>query len=171
MKSSRKILSVSGVITNSSTETFVIMDKRSKEFICKLLENRHKLNKFDGYYDDIPQDQVGKVDVYSGEGGTIYVSDWRDDYKYFLSKLPEDQRKKYTPEIWAISNNLDLAKEQEMLTITIDEGFKGTISWLIKNFFTVESWNSTYRRDPITGKLTEAIDIDTWKSLPKKERS
>ena len=167
----RRILSVSGVITNSSSETFVIIDKRSKEFINKLLQDQHKLNKFDGYYDDLGPEQLGKVDIYSGDGGSLEVEDWLDDYNDFLSDLPEDQRKKFTPEIWALNENLNLAQEQERLTITLDEGFEGTISWLIKNFFVVESWNSPYRRDPKTKRLIEKIDMNTWLTLPTKERS
>ena len=167
----RKILSVSGVITNSSTETFVIIDQRSKEFINKLLRNQHKLNKFDGYYDDLTSEQLGKVDIYSGDGGTIEVEDWMDNYNEYLSELPDDQRKKMTPEIWALNKNYNLDEEKKKLTIFIDEGFEGTISWLIEKFFVVESWMSAYRRDPKTGRLTEKIDYNTWQSLPKKERS
>ena len=137
------IQSISDIITNSSSETFVINGTGiPKEILQKELEtvNRsfprwHEVYK--DYHDflQLSQEEKNKFESASGDGGTLEVKSWEDLYEDWIKDyIPENKRSLVSPEIWALHHEESLEELKNQLMITIDEGFQNTIKYFIENY-------------------------------------
>ena len=177
-----KIQSFSDIITNSSSETFVI---KSNDIPAKILQKElERVNKsFKRWYDvyddyqtfsNLPREEQDKYESCSGDGGTIEVQDWESSYLEWKEDMPESKKDRLTPEIWALNYNEELDELKKQLTVTIDQGFKNTIQYFIENYEVYEEncWNFvTAEKDPVTGRLLKVLSYGDWKKLPEERRA
>lgn len=177
-----KIQSISDVITNSSSETFVIggIDIPGEA----LLEELKTVNKtfprwFDVYenyqdYYKLPAEEKMKFETASGEGGIIEVWDWKKEMEYWMDwAVVEEKRDQVTPEIWALSEKGTLEELKKTLWVRIDEGYKNTINYFLKNYEIYEENCQEHilaKKDPKTGRVLENISYEEYKKLPKDEK-
>lgn len=177
------IQSISDIITNSSSETFVINGTGiPKEILQKELEtvNRsfprwHEVYK--DYHDflQLPQEEKNKFESASGDGGTLEVKSWEDLYEDWIKDyIPENKRSLVSPEIWALHHEESLEELKNQLMITIDEGFQNTIKYFIENYEIYEKncWNFvTGEKDPETGRILRVLSWKEWDKLPEERKA
>lgn len=178
-----KIQSVSDVITNSSSETFVIGDIDIPGEA--LLEELRTVNKtfpkwFDVYenyqdYYKLSEEEKMKFETASGEGGIIEVWDWKKEMEYWVDwAVVEEKRDQVTPEIWALSEKGTLEELKKTLWVRIDEGYKNTINYFLKNYVVYEESCNNYplaEKDPITGRLIRIISYEEYQKLPEERKA
>lgn len=177
------IQSISDIITNSSSETFVINGTGiPKEILQKELEtvNRsfprwHEVYK--DYHDflQLSQEEKNKFESASGDGGTLEVKSWEDQYEDWIKDyIPENKRSLVSPEIWALHHEESLEELKNQLMITIDEGFQNTIKYFIENYEIYEKncWNFvTGEKDPETGRILRVLSWKEWDKLPEERKA
>lgn len=178
-----KIQSVSDIITNSSSETFVITDVSAPKEV--LLEELKSVNKsfprwyevFKDYreYQDLPPKEKAKYENCSGDGGTIEVWDWKTEMENWIDCcIAKSKRHLVTPEIWALSEDRSLEELQKCLWVRIDEGFKNTLNYLLQNYDIYEENCGNYflaEKDPNTGKLLRTVTYEEFGQLPKERKA
>lgn len=176
------IQSISDIITNSSSETFVINGTGiPKEVLQKELETVNKsfprwsdvYNDYQEYY-KLPPEEKDKFEGASGDGGTLEVKSWEDMYSEWIKYIPENKKSLITPEIWALHYEESLEELKNQLTITIDQGFKNTIKYFIENYEIYEKncWNFiTAEKDPETGRILRVLSWKEWDSLPDERKA
>lgn len=178
-----KIQSFSDIITNSSSETFVI---KSNDIPAKILQKElERVNKsFKRWYDvyddyqtfsNLPREEQDKYESCSGDGGTIKVNSWEEEYAEWIQfYIPENKKSLVTPEIWALHHEESLDELKNKLTVTIDQGFKNTIKYFIENYEIYEKncWNFiTAEKDPDTGRLLRVLSWKEWNELPDERKA
>lgn len=178
-----KVQSVSDIITNSSSETFMIGNVDiPKE---ALLEELKTVNKtfpkwFDVYenyqdYYKLPEEEKMKFETASGEGGVIEVWDWKKEMEYWVDwAVVEEKRDQVTPEIWALSEKGTLEELKKTLWVRIDEGFKNTTNYFLKNYEVFEENCSNYpltEKDPATGRLLRILSYEEYQKLPEERKA
>ncbi len=177
------IQSISDIITNSSSETFVINGANiPKEFLQKELVSVNK--SFPRWYDvyqdyqtfkNLPIEEQNKFEGASGDGGSIKVNSWEEEYAEWIQfYIPENKKSLVTPEIWALHHEESLDELKNKLTVTIDQGFKNTIKYFIENYEIYEKncWNFiTAEKDPDTGRLLRVLSWEEWDRLPEERKA
>ena len=137
-----QIQSVSDIITNSSSETFMVTNiDTPKDVLLTELESVNKT--FPRWFDDfkdyqeyykLPEEEKRKYENCSGEGGRLEVWDWKKQMEYWMDwAIVEEKRDQVTPEIWALSEKGSLEELQKTLWVCIDEGFHNTLNYFLKN--------------------------------------
>jgi hypothetical protein len=177
------IQSISDIITNSSSETFVINGTGiPKEILQKELEtvNRsfprwHEVYKDYCDFLQLSQEEKNKFEIASGDGGTLEVKSWEDLYEDWIKDyIPENKRSLVSPEIWALHHEESLEELKNQLMITIDEGFQNTIKYFIENYEIYEKncWNFvTGEKDPETGRILRVLSWKEWDKLPEERKA
>ncbi len=137
-----RIQSTSDLITNSSSEVFVIKaDGFSFEEIKELIESGAK-ERYEAYNKDWESncrkkwDQLEKEDIdgCSGMGGDLDVMSWKEMYNNRKERNPS-----YTVEEFADEEGLDIDSLDQYVWIDIDWARRGTIRFIYDNFEVVEN--------------------------------
>lgn len=140
MKGYIKVGSVSDVITNSSSEVFVLEVTDITKDIKKDIIKYHKEHTW--WHDDFDKlpyeikEMLGGDDVLrtvedmlneqSGEAGDINVYTWEDAYKGYCKLY----KKQCTPEKWAKLVHVDLNEIKKIVVVDVDWKSKATMQWL-----------------------------------------
>lgn len=142
MKYRINIQSVSDIITNSSSEVFVVKAngfsfKEIKELIESGAEARYEAYRKD--WDNNCRknwDQLEKEDLdgRSGMGGDLDVMDWKEMFSNRKEWDPD-----YTVEEFAEDEGVDVDSLDQYAWIDIDRARRGTIRFICDNFEVVES--------------------------------
>lgn len=132
-----KIQSTSDVITNSSSEIFVVKTgtfsiSEIKELVqvvgemcAKAYDENHEAN----YKKDWEQLEKEDLDGYSGMGGELEVRSGREEYEY-RSRWVNN----YTFEDFLEEEGLEEEDIEQYVWIDIDHSRRGTIKYILENF-------------------------------------
>ena len=175
--------STSDVITNSSSEMFVlrnaecypkeILQKELKAF-NKSLPRWHEVCETYQDYLNLPKEEKRKYEHCSGDGGTLRVTDWVDEMEEWIKySVPENKKSRITPEIWSLSEELELDELKKCLWVRIDEGYRNTINYLLENYEIYEK-DCCYieaEKDPQTGRLLSYPEYEDYQKLPKERQA
>lgn len=157
MKGIIKIKSISDVITNSSSEVFVLQNKSDiTEKVKKRILNYHSSHQwYHCDFDNLPSDIIAmmggeenlkKVDDMlnesSGMGGDIEVITWEDAYDAYFQTQPKD--KISTPEQWAKDLNFNLDEAKRIIIVDLDWASKATIRMLKEKFNVIVEGEDSY---------------------------
>lgn len=168
------IQSVSDLITNSSSEIFIVKSdspEEVKELIMNIAEQHEWLEDWEDY-DKPSEEEKSKYDSSSGMGGEIDIETWKETYERHKSYIPENKRRLYTPEVWSIEYKESLNDLKKRLVIDIDWSRKATINWILENLFVYGTTDyGHYKIDPTTGRYLKRVSEEEWKQLPKSERN
>jgi hypothetical protein len=154
------IQSISDLITNSSSELFSVkLEDKSFQEVKDIVEEICTQNQ-----------EYGK-DLSSGMGGLLEFKTWEDKYETHKEDwIPANKRDLFTPEIWSINYKESLDTLKNTIWIDIDEGFKSTIDFILKNFFIYQCDCGFFEKDPSTGRLLRQITVEEWNALPKERQ-
>lgn len=170
-----KIQSFSDVITNSSSETFVINTTEDSKTISKIINKIAEKNWYEGSWEDygkLSEEEKSKYDNSSGMGGEITVKGWEELYESNKSYIPENKRHLYTPEVWSLGYKESLEELKKRVIIDIDWSREATINWILENLFVCDAYTNKYFLvDPNTGRYLKRISEEEWEKLPKNERN
>lgn len=167
------IQSISDLITNSSSEVFIVKSD-SPEEVRELIMNVAEQHKWLGDwkdYDKLSEEEKYKYDSSSGTGGEIDVETWKESYERNKSYIPKNKKHLYTPEIWSIGYKESLNDLKKRLVIDIDWSRKATINWILENLFVYGTDYGYYKIDPNTGRYLKRISEEEWNNLPENERN
>ena len=151
-----KIQSISDVITNSSSEVFVLQSKSDvTEKIKNRILNYHSSHQW--YHDDfdkLPPDILAMIggnknaeaiedmlNNHSGMAGNIEVLTWEDAYKAYCEKYTKC---KCTPEQWAKDLNFDLDEAKRIIIVDLDWASNATIKKLKTKFNVIAEGDDGY---------------------------
>lgn len=137
-----KIQSTSDLITNSSSEVFVIKaDGFSFEEVKELIESGAKAhseayeknweNNYKKSWDEL---EKADMDGYSGMGGELDIMSWKEMYEH-----RREWDLDYTLEEFAEDENVDVEHLDQYIWIDIDWARRATIQFLYDNFEVVEN--------------------------------
>ena len=147
MKGIIAIKNISDVITNSSSEVFMLQTDGVIKGIKNNIEKYHNEhmwyhNDFSELPDDIKQ-LLGGEDILneaekmlnesSGEGGEINIYDWEDAYNGYC-KIYKKHSKSFTPEQWAKKFDIPLEELKKIIVVDVDWAAKVTISMLKERY-------------------------------------
>lgn len=162
-----QIQSVSDVVTNSSSEVFSIYTDLHKDELLKLLKTIHEKHNILTWeqYKKLPIKERKHYDVESGMGGILEVKTFEDSYQEYLQWVPENKKHLYTKEIHALGSELSVEELEKRVIIDIDNGFQGTINWIIENLYVVGAdesvvFNKEGRVIKLLGYDEESYTID-----------
>ena len=145
MKLKVKIQSFSNIITNSSSEMFMLSSNFSTEDFITLITEQNKKAAYKGDwrdYDKLTREKQRQYDVCSGMGGCLEVFDAHRRYvcyskSGFLDEDIEDDPNYVNPEM-SFEDYLKEEKEDYggagSIIVDIDWGFENTIEWLKTEF-------------------------------------
>ena len=94
-----KIQSFSDIITNSSSETFILNSSENFKEISSLLKKIGEEHWYKGSWsdwDNLHKEEQGKYDTGSGMGGDIEVRNWESLYEEYKEYIPENKKDLYT---------------------------------------------------------------------------
>jgi len=140
-----QIQSISDIITNSSSEVFVI--NTSENLVESVVEEILR---------------VGETHLESGEdrcsgmGGELMVYTWKNGFRKFKhtrEKYRNDDT--FTPEKWSEEIGVPLQTLKSIVVIDLDHSRQATISY-IKTFFNASGEDDYY--EPADGKFIDFID-------------
>lgn len=154
-----QIQSISDVVTNSSSEVFSIYTDLHKDELLNLLKTVHKKHNTLTWeqYKKLPPEEKKHYDVESGMGGILEVKTFEDSYQEYLQYVPKNKKHLYTKEIHALGSELSVEELEKRVTIDIDEGFQGTINWILENLYVVGT-----SRPVVTNKEGRVIKLLDW---------
>ena len=176
-----KVQSFSDVITNSSSELFVIKstgNTGSKQEIQNLIDNHCSSHYWKGDYKDfqaLPLEERRKWDICSGDGGCHDVTDSYDRYLQWLehnktdSASMDDLKKDVPYEVYLKY----FTSHKNDIFVNIDHSYLGTINYILENFFVTDHLYEYgyYEIDPGTKRLLKKLTKEEWEKLPKERRS
>ena len=119
-----KIQSISDIITNSSSEVFVI--NNSSEPLHSIVKDIIKTGK--KFYHN--GDECG-----SGMGGDFEVYTWENAFKKYKHRHNYSRNNPdYTPQMWADEIGVPLDRLMSVIIVDIDWSRKATIDYIVKNY-------------------------------------
>jgi hypothetical protein len=155
MKIKLKVQSFSDIITNSSSELFVVKDDRSYETVKEIIERVAETNLKNG------------TDVGSGMGQFLEIKNWEMLYDEAKEDhIAKNKQEFYTPEIWSLEYEEELDELKQLIYIDIDWRRDATIEWIFKNLFVSNIDYGYAERDPETGRILRTVSEETFNSLP-----
>lgn len=157
MKLLIRVQSISDIITNSSSEVFVVTDHSTSAKTLK--EILYKVG--DEFY---PNENC------SGMGGELDICTFDDNYEWWKSNLPENKQNLASKEIYSLQFAQSLEELEKCLWVDIDWSRTSTIKWMIDNLDVLEC-SGPCRVNPETGKIVEIIGWQEWERLPETERN
>lgn len=136
-----KIQSTSDLITNSSSEVFVIKAsdfsfKEVKELIestAKVCHEAYDKDWRNNYKKSWDQLEKENMDGISGMGGELNIMSWKERYEYIT-----EWDSNYTLEKFAKDEGIDIEHLDQYIWINIDWNRRGTIQFIYDNFEVVE---------------------------------
>ena len=147
-----KIRSITNVITNSSSETFIIKNPGISE---KELENilidyhNSKISKrYDG--NDDKDSEYG-----SGDGGIISVKSFLTIFKEEQKLYPKTKQSQFTPEMFALLQELPYEVLKDSYFLDIDEDFSATCKYIFDNYDILQHDGTSHH--PIYDKTGQKI--------------
>lgn len=169
-----KLQSVSDIITNSSSEVFVVKATTPVNDLVNLIEQVANKNYFDGDWDEwekLSDEERAKYDMSSGMGGELEIKTFNNYYNRYVDEcIPENKRELFTKEIYSLQFKESLEELEKLVWIDIDHSRRATISWLLDNLEVVNC-DSYCRIDPETKRVIEVISYSEWSKLPENERN
>lgn len=169
-----RIQSFSDIITNSSSETFIINKSENTKEISELIKKIGEEHWYKGSWSDwekLSKEEQEKYDTSSGMGGDIEVKDWESLYEEYKEYIPENKKGLYTPEVWSLNFPESLEELKNRIWINIDWSRRATINWILHNLWVTDAYSGYYRVEPTTGRFLEMVTEEEWKKLPENERS
>lgn len=169
-----KLQSVSDIITNSSSEVFVVKATTPVNDLVNLIEQVANKNYFDGDWDEwekLSDEERAKYDSSSGMGGDLEVMTFDDYYNQHVDEyIPENKRELFTKEVYSLQFKESLEELEKFVWVDIDHSRRATINWLLNNLEVV-TCDSYCRIDPETKRVIEVVSYSEWKELPENERN
>lgn len=169
-----KLQSVSDIITNSSSEVFVVKATTPVNDLVNLIEQVANKNYFDGDWDEwekLSDEERAKYDMSSGMGGELEIKTFNNYYNRYMDEcIPKNKRELFTKEIYSLQFKESLEELEKLVWIDIDHSRRATISWLLDNLEVVNC-DSYCRIDPETKRVIEVISYSEWSKLPENERN
>lgn len=169
-----KIQSFSDIITNSSSETFIVNATGNLKELCNLIHEVAKGNRYSGSWkdwDDLSKEEQNKYDSSSGMGENLEIETWEDRYNHFKEDIPDNKKEQFTPEIWSLFYQESLDELKKQIWINIDWSRTATINWILENLWVSEAYDGYFRKDSNTGRIVARISEEEWKQLPENERN
>lgn len=162
-----KIKEITDVVTNSSSETFIIKNPGiSKEELIKILEDYHKTHITDNpeRHSDNFDDRFG-----SGMGGIFKVNTFQDKYLEAKKDYPKTKQHLFTPEIYAISQPFPEDVLRDAFFLDIDEDFRATCKYIFDNFEVLDHDGGSHY--PVYDEKGEKIIkiLKSWEEWNKEE--
>lgn len=160
-----KIKEITDVVTNSSSETFIIKNPGiSKEELVKILEDYHKTHVTDNSerYSDKEDSRFG-----SGMGGTFKINSFLDEYKESKQYYPKTKQHLFTPEMFALNQSLPFEILKDAFFLDIDENFGATCKYIFDNFEVLEHDGGGHYLiwDEKGEKIEKVMTWDEWKNF------
>lgn len=181
------IQSYSDLITNSSSETFVVTSDNGKISKATVLRELKMVRDNSIYWRDrfsnwtlflentTLEERYEKYIGCSGDGGTLEVKSWEDMYNEWKdSWIPKNKRDRVTPEIWSLTEKKELDELKKTLTITVDEYSFAIVRYIFDNYVVTEDdcWQSFYaEKDPDTGRILKRVSAEDYEKLPKERKA
>ena len=130
-----KIKEITDVVTNSSSEIFIIKNPGiSKEKLIEILKDYHEKHISDNLDNgDEFDNRFG-----SGMGGIFEVKTFYDKYLEARNDYPKTKQHLFTPEMYAISQPYPEEVLKDALFLNIDENFSATCKYILDNFEIIE---------------------------------
>lgn len=130
-----KIKEITDVVTNSSSETFIIKNPGlTKEELVKILQDYHKTHSTENWDgSDNFDNRFG-----SGMGGIFKVNTFQDEYLEAKKNFPKTKQHLFTPEMYAISQPFLEDVLRDAFFLNIDENFAATCKYIFDNFGALE---------------------------------
>lgn len=162
-----KVRSRTDVITNSSSESFVMKrlpgDTRTFEEIKEDLEayHRSKMSEYPG--DD--------EDGYSGDVQDLEIDCFDkvfEDYKSSKYFVNEKRRSEFTKQMYNIIHGYPDGEVESYIWVCLDKEFKATIKKLLKEFFVFEVDVIDYYTDE-SGRITRKATMEEIKARYAKD--
>lgn len=155
MKGIIRISNISDVITNSSSEVFVVKTNRPNTDLKELITKHHQEHYWYGVHDldDVPSglkhiltDELIELireesNSGSGMGGECSVYDWRDGFERYKKY---NHLTKLTVEEWAEKLNKPLEELQSIVVVDIDWECRATINMLERDFNIINENDDAY---------------------------
>lgn len=169
-----KLQSVSDIITNSSSEVFVVKATTPVNDLVNLIEQVANKNYFDGDWNEwekLSDEERAKYDSSSGMGGDLEIMTFDDYYNQHVDEyIPENKRELFTKEVYSLQFKESLEELEKFVWVDIDHSRRATINWLLNNLEVV-TCDSYCRIDPETKRVIEVVSYSEWKELPENERN
>lgn len=153
------VQSISDLITNSSSEIFAVKSDESLENLEWVIRNEAKKNEASG------------EDNCSGEGGLLEFYTWEDRFtqwkECYIASSKQDMA---TPEMWSLCYNESLDTLKKTIWVDIDHSFKGTIDFILENFYVYDANGGLFEKDPETGRILRSVSYDEYDKLPEERQ-
>lgn len=166
--------SVSDLITNSSSELFVVASQSMPATtLAELLKTIGDKNYFTGdwkEWDNLTEEEKEKYDSSSGMGGKLNIMTFDQMYEKARSYIPCNKRHLFTKEIYSLRFPDSIEELETFLWVDIDHRRCATISWMIDNL-DIKECSCPCKVDPETKKVIKLIDWDEWDKLPDNEKN
>lgn len=169
-----RIQSFSDIITNSSSETFIVNATGNLKELCNLIREVAKENQYKGSWEDwnkLSKEEQDMYDYGSGMGGSLKITTWEDEYNCYKKDIPDNKKEQFTPEIWSLFYQESLDELKKQIWIDIDWSRTATINWILENLWVSEAYEGYFRKDPNTGQVIARVSEEEWEQLPKNERN
>lgn len=155
MKGIIKIKNITDVITNSSSEVFIVKSDKPKLNLKDIVKNHHKDHYWSGAYelDNVPNglkwiltDELIETvkencNESSGMAGDCEVYNWEDGYEWYKRHY---KKPNLTPEQWAKCLGKSLDDLQSVIVVDIDWCCRATINMLKERFNIINECDDTY---------------------------
>lgn len=126
--------SVSDLITNSSSELFVVASQSMPATtLAELLKTIGDKNYFTGdwkEWDNLTEEEKEKYDSSSGMGGELNIMTFDQMYEEARSYIPCNKRHLFTKEIYSLRFPDSIEELETFLWVDIDHRRCTTISWI-----------------------------------------
>lgn len=157
-----KIKEITDIITNSSSETFIIknpgISEKKLEYILRDYHNSKMSKDYNG--NDDKDGEYG-----SGDGGTISVKSFLRVFEEAKNDYPKTKRSQYTPDMFALTQELPYELLKDSYYLWIDEDFSATCKYIFDNYDILQ--HDGYSHHPIYDESGEKIikvinSYDEW---------
>lgn len=153
------VQSISDLITNSSSEIFALKADSSFKNVKSIIKEVAKKNEDSG------EDQC------SGEGGLLEFYTWEYMFQQWKEcYIASNKQDLATPEMWSLTYNESLDTLKKTVWVDIDHSFKGTIDFILENFYVYYADGGLFERDPKTGRILRSVNCDEYRELPEERQ-
>lgn len=169
-----KIQSVSDLITNSSSELFVVTSQSMPAVaLAELLQAIGSRDYFSGDWESwnsLSEEEKKMYDSSSGMGEEFSIMTFDQMYENAKKYIPDNKKHLFTKEIYSLHFSNSVEELETFLWIDIDHNRCATINWMINNL-DIKECSCPCRVNPETKKIIELISWEEWEKLPENERN